>query len=402
MSPPQSTPSDGSEKSLACSSSHKDWGILNSISSLLGLSKPSPQFVNPKKSIVWLLDNTAYQPVSPNQSMRQQPWYAEVIACIFERTDDRELGKLVAAVTDFIGLDGEAGADEETRERIARRLRPFLRHVLPDRLAKLEVPLPYHATQSHTIGPSNQSGITSQVVCTGSHFVEDGARIEPYLHRNHSVSMKTTFSAPEGWLIVSDIDDTIKITKTSEQLGMIHTTFAEEFRAVDGMSELYSRIQSELLPTWFYVSASPYNLYPFLHEFLHEHFSHGTMILRDISWRDLGSLFQSLTEGTQEYKVDRIEKIHRWFPRRRAVCIGDSTQTDPETYAEIYKKHPDWVQAILIRKVTDIPNMEDRNSPERFKESFKDVPDNVWKVFENPDEMNEVVNELGTWDTARR
>ena len=88
------------------------------------------------------------------------------------------------------------------------------------------------------------------------------------------------------------------------------------------------------------------------------------------------------------------------FPRRQVLCVGDSTQKDPESYAEIYKNHPDWVQAIFIRKVTNIPNMEEQNSPKRFEEAFKEVPDNVWKVFEEPDELYELVDELGTRNTA--
>jgi phosphatidate phosphatase APP1 len=87
-------------------------------------------------------------------------------------------------------------------------------------------------------------------------------------------------------------------------------------------------------------------------------------------------------------------KIHQWFPKRRILCVGDSTQTDPEAYAEIYKKYPGWIQAIFIRKVTDIPHMEQKNSDGRFQDAFKGVPQNVWKVFENPEELYEHVGKL--------
>jgi phosphatidate phosphatase APP1 len=46
-------------------------------------------------------------------------------------------------------------------------------------------------------------------------------------------------------------------------------------------------------------------------------------------------LLTTLTLGTEEYKVDRMEKIHSWLPRRKMICIGDSTQTDPEAYGEM-------------------------------------------------------------------
>ncbi|RJE24564.1 hypothetical protein PHISCL_03095 [Aspergillus sclerotialis] len=388
------------EKKLRDSSTLKDSGIMRSLASLWGWRQPPVQFVDPRRNTVWLLDNTAYQPISPDTLRRQRSWYAEVTACIFERKEGSDVGKYVSTIADLIGLDGEVGADGEARRRIRHRLQPFLDNISPRRLITLEIPVPNYSTQAHTIGPSNDSGISNQVVCIGTHYIEDGTKVQSYLQGNKKVSMNTIFSAPEGWIVISDIDDTIKHTKTSDQTGILQTTFAEEPRPISGMPELYSYIQKELFPTWFYVSASPYNLYPFLHEFIHTHYSHGTIFLRYFSWRDLGSLLRSFTKHTQEYKVDRIEMIHHWFPRRRVVCVGDSTQKDPEAYAEIYKKHPEWVQAILIRKVTDIPNMEERNSPKRFEESFKDIPDNVWKVFEQPDEVYELVDELGTKDTA--
>jgi phosphatidate phosphatase APP1 len=212
--------------------------------------------------------------------------------------------------------------------------------------------------------------------------------------------METTFAGPEGWLVVSDIDDTIKYTQTSDTTGIIRTTFAEEPKPIPGMPQLYSRIEKRFEPTWFYLSASPHNLYPFLRGFLREHFSPGTLILRDFSWLDISELVKSFTVDTMEYKVDRIRKIRRWFPHRRAICIGDSTQTDPEAYAEIYRRHSEWIHAILIRKVMDVPHMEEQNSLKRFAEAFQDVPKHIWRVFEHPRDVYDVLDQIRARDNA--
>lgn len=105
---------------------------------------------------------------------------------------------------------------------------------------------------------------------------------------------------------------------------------------------LYTYIETLVTKSapWFYLSASPYNLYAFLHEFIPKFYPHGTLILRDASWRNLAGLLTSLTQATQEYKVDRMEKIHSWLPRRKMICIGDSTQSDPEAYGEMQVHHP--------------------------------------------------------------
>lgn len=103
------------------------------------------------------------------------------------------------------------------------------------------------------------------------------------------------------------------------------------------MPEFYSFMQSQVTTAspFFYLSASPYNLYPFLREFRHQHYPHGQLILRDASWMSVPGLLSNLTLGTQEYKVERMQKIHSWLPKKKMICIGDSTQSDPEAYGEM-------------------------------------------------------------------
>jgi len=123
---------------------------------------------------------------------------------------------------------------------------------------------------------------------------------------------------------------------TPSPIGILRTTFVDTPKPILGMPELYQHVNSTIRPTWFYLSASPYNLYPFLRTFLRGFYPQGTIILRDASWMDLAGFLASLTQGTQAYKVGRMEKVHRWLPKRKLLCVGDSTQTDPEAYGEMY------------------------------------------------------------------
>lgn len=103
------------------------------------------------------------------------------------------------------------------------------------------------------------------------------------------------------------------------------------------MPQLYQSLRARFSnPTFFYLSASPWQLYPFLHDFVTSNYPFGQIILRDMSYVELSSFLTTLTIGTQEYKEDRMEKIHRWFPNKQFFCIGDSTQTDPEAYGSMY------------------------------------------------------------------
>ena len=78
------------------------------------------------------------------------------------------------------------------------------------------------------------------------------------------------------------------------------------------------------------------------------------------------------------------------------LCVGDSTQSDPEVYGDMYRRYPGWIKVVFIRKVTDVAEMNktEKNAPERFEKAFRDVPRDVWKVFTDPSELYDAVNAL--------
>jgi len=163
------------------------------------------------------------------------------------------------------------------------------------------------------------------------------------------------------------------------------------------MPELYAELKTKLQdPPFLYLSASPYNLYPFLRSFRSDHFPSGPLILRDASWQNLGGLITSLSQGTKEYKSDRIEKVHSWLPRKKVILIGDSTQSDPEAYGECARKFPGWVGAIFIRKVTGIAGMDEetKNGAKRFETAFEGVDKGLWHTFTDPKEVAVEIGKL--------
>jgi hypothetical protein len=369
---------------------------------------------------VWLLDTIAYRaescPQTPQSLQIPQipqtphettsPWHAEVVACVFTSPRD-DIGNHVAAVAAAIGLDGKMGKDLEVEARIAARLQPFLYSVVRDHSMALEVPLPKlpnnDIVQRLCLAPTDEDGISRQTVVTSPHTVQEGTVLYPFVvgleQQEGCVSMETRLVGPQGWLVISDIDDSIKHTQTSEWTGILRTTFAEEPRPIAGMPAFYAHLHQQLIPAWIYLSASPYNLYPFLRQFLRSFYQPGTLMLRENSWQDLNSVGKMWTEGTQAYKEERMDQIHQWLPRRNVLCVGDSTQSDPEAYGTIYRKYPGWIRAIYIRRVTDIPHMERRNSEHRFQAAFHDVPESVWKVFDDPEEMYALIDRLKQEDS---
>lgn len=357
--------------------------ISNDILSHLGPWNPLPHNVTANDQ-VWLLDNIAHRNAS-------NEWEAEFVAAVFDKGTGLEVSTVVADIAEKLGL-GKGDVQEAT---IRDRLMPFMQSILPGRIVNVRF-----GQEVLKLGPGGRNAISSDVKVLPSHH--DGDIVSSMANvpqgANGLLTMKTVFAEPEGWAIISDVDDTIKITQTSDPIGILKSTFVSAATPVTGMPELYTFIQrliSEKVP-FFYLSASPYNLYPFLTEFRQRYYPQGPMILRDASWMNLSGLLSNLTLGTQKYKVDRMTKINSWIPRRKIICIGDSTQSDPESYAEVYRKYYGWVRLILIRKVEDIAavGIEEKNEPERFEKAFKGVPKSVWHVFETPEECYDIIKGL--------
>jgi len=365
--------------------------MLDRISSYLGSQNPLAKNVDPATDEVWLLDNTAYRPVHVHPHA-PQPFQAQFVAAFFKKHIATDVSKAVAEIADKIGLEDQ---DKKTvGPTIAARLQPFVQTIAPAR--SVDVTFPDGTT--HKLGPGGRSAISEQlIVAIENHKDGESATIHAAASNvTPHGPMLTHFAEPEGWAVVSDIDDSIKITMTPSPIGILRSTFVDEPTPIAGMPELYASIQQTLTPTWFYLSASPYNLYPFLRNFLHTHYPPGTAILRDASWMDLGGFLASLTQGTEAYKRSRIQKIYSWLPSRKILCVGDSTQSDPEAYGDICRMYPKWVKAVFIRKVTDVSEMKstDKNTDERFEKAFRDVPRGVWRTFEDPKELYEAVGEL--------
>jgi len=179
---------------------------------------------------------------------------------------------------------------------------------------------------------------------------------------------------PEGVSVVSDIDDTIRDSRVPDKKKMLENTFLEEFEVITGMSGVYNSWQ-EQGASFHYVSSSPWQLYPFLREFLMvEKFPGGSFHLKLIRLKDASVL--NFFKSALETKVPIIKKLIQRFPKRKFILVGDSGEHDPEVYGIIGREFPGNLIHIYIRDVT--PGVD---KTERFQEAFMGIPGDKWTVF---------------------
>lgn len=185
----------------------------------------------------------------------------------------------------------------------------------------------------------------------------------------------------EGWGVISDIDDTIKISEVRDKKALLANTFLRPFRAAPGMADLYQTWARRPGVSFHYVSASPWQLYGPLEEFRRQAgFPAGTFHLKSFRWKD--ESFFDLFASATAHKRPILEMILKRWPNRRFVLVGDSGESDPEIYGQLARDFPGRITRILIRNVTQ----EGADAP-RYQQAFKDLPAGLWKIFREPAEL---------------
>ena len=189
-----------------------------------------------------------------------------------------------------------------------------------------------------------------------------------------------------GLSVISDIDDTIKITQVRDRRATLRNTFLRPFEPTPGMAELYQNLARSNHAEFHYVSASPWQLYLPLAEFIRTNgFPSGTFALKQFRWKDRS--FLSLFADPEKYKPSVIEPLLKRFPNRQFLLIGDSGERDPEVYAALARKYPQQIVGIWIRDVTDEPA-----TAERYQKVFRDLPRELWQLFKLPLELSPLPN----------
>jgi len=187
----------------------------------------------------------------------------------------------------------------------------------------------------------------------------------------HRGKGKVQLIEPQGVSLVSDIDDTIKVTEVPGDKGeVLKNTFCRDFVSVKQMIERYRALGNV---AFHYVSGGPWQLYQPLSDFLAgEGFPGGTFHLnyfpKNFLSEDTRSLLIDSIAGslgrTYDHKVEQITRLMERFPGRDFILVGDSGEVDVEVYLRMKELFGARVREIWIR---DVVNDEAVNSF-RFKE----------------------------------
>lgn len=185
--------------------------------------------------------------------------------------------------------------------------------------------------------------------------------------------------ADEGFSLISDIDDTVKITNVLDKSEMLKNTFARPFKAVPGMAALYQRLLAKGGSLHF-VSAGPKQLTSPLQTFAEKSgFPPASFHMRFFHLDP--STISQISAGAEEFKLSVIRPLIQRFPKRKFLLVGDSGEKDPEVYSRVLAEFGSQIIGVWIRDVTNEP----ASSP-RYKNLFPaGAP---FKVFRDPNKLS--------------
>jgi phosphatidate phosphatase APP1 len=194
-------------------------------------------------------------------------------------------------------------------------------------------------------------------------------------------------SPAEKRIIVSDIDDTVLIshsTQTIRKLRLMLLKNALSRLPFKGVSFFYHALErgtdSKSSHPFFYVSSSEWNLYDLLEDFFEHHrMPKGSYMLRRLE-SSIYKFWKS-GQGSHEHKYHKIKFLLNTFDQQNFILIGDSGQKDPQIYKRLALEFPGRVEAIYIRKIgtkIHFENIELLNSNlEKVKTMYLQVEDTM-------------------------
>jgi len=152
---------------------------------------------------------------------------------------------------------------------------------------------------------------------------------------NRKLQATLVFSTMLGIIVVSDIDDTIKITQVRDRNATLRNTFLEPFSSLCPECRMFI-VDGPRNPARSFAMCRPVRaaLLTVSRFYTFKPISAGVFLSEIVPLEDESSSSICL-KGRKKYKPTVIEPLMKQFPNRRFVFVGDSGERDPEIYGKL-------------------------------------------------------------------
>ncbi|RYP57209.1 hypothetical protein DL770_010719 [Monosporascus sp. CRB-9-2] len=189
----------------------------------------------------------------------------------------------------------------------------------------------------------------------------------------------TAYLVPrEGFTIVSDIDDILRVTRIYLPNEGILNTFARPFRAWENMPEIYA-LWSVTIPDvhFHYLTTTPEQAARNYMEFIYKTYPLGSFDTRPLNFSNI--------KATTAIRRFLLDKIFVTFPERRFVLVGDVSNADMmKAYPQLARDYPQQVQCIFLRNTTAT---DDGDLLPYDTSGFEGLDQKQYMFFVHPDDL---------------
>ena len=147
-------------------------------------------------------------------------------------------------------------------------------------------------------------------------------------------------SYAQRYILVSDLDDTVKITNVSDFSEAVRNALFST-KAFQSMPKLFS-IMGEYVEDIYILTASP----SFLNSRVDHFLAKNKIQVREVFLRNL---FRDKDKYT--YKFSTLERIKDENPDAQMILLGDDVEIDAKVYKDFEQKYPENIAAIYIHTV---------------------------------------------------
>ena len=321
-------------------------------------------------------------PVAASWDTKKECWQADIRAVVYEpEVNSLKRRALLALLTKVLDLD----SDQTKSELFKTRAQLFL--VDHERGKKVRINL---LGKEYDVGESEANGhATGKLEFKTPAAGENAAPTKPVWHSFSAVLAEgdarrfeggVQCIPPRGVTIISDVDDTIKISDVTDRKELIKNTFVRPFRGVPGMAAQYQAWEKQGA-VFHYLSASPWQLYLPLEEFREaEGFPRGVWSMKHLGLTDRSAI--DFFKSQETYKTTLLRAIFAEHPERVFVLVGDTGEQDPEIFGALAGEFPKQVLRVFIRESQTPPA-----DAKRLEKAFEKLPREAWHVYTKPEEL---------------
>jgi phosphatidate phosphatase APP1 len=150
----------------------------------------------------------------------------------------------------------------------------------------------------------------------------------------------------EGLVVVSDIDDTLRITKIYEPKEGLLNSFARPYVPWMNMPEIYANWSTSLSELHFhYLTTTPEQVTRNYMDYIYKTYPPGSFDTRPLNFSDVSA--------TLSIRKFLLQKIFQTFPQRKFILVGDTSNSDVmRDYPAMATEFPGQVQCIFIRNIS--------------------------------------------------